>query len=94
MSEANKRQVGATHYKTNHGLEHWDLVEMFGWDYFQAQIIRYVMRCHNKNGIEDLEKAAHYIEKYVEVLKARPEAKPYPSQWDPSETIPADRSGS
>ncbi len=63
---ANARQVGGQHYKTEHGLEHWDLVRMFGWDYMQGQIIKYLMRWRAKAGVQDLQKAAHYLEKYIE----------------------------
>jgi hypothetical protein len=77
---ANDRQVGGDHYQnagvhyvcpscTNRGfipLQHWDLVKIFGWDYFQGQIIKYVMRWRDKNGVQDLEKAEHFLEKYIE----------------------------
>lgn len=63
---ANDHQVGGSHYKTE-GLQHWDLVDLFKWDYFQGQITKYLMRWRKKNGIEDLEKARHYLEKYIEL---------------------------
>lgn len=66
---ANTRQVGGEHYGLTK-VQHWDLVVQFGWDYFQGQIIKYVMRCKKKNGLQDLEKAAHYLEKYIEEIKA------------------------
>jgi hypothetical protein len=81
-TEANKRQVGGTHYKTPHGIEHWDLVAMFGWDYFQAQIIRYVMRWRAKGGMQDLEKARHYLDKYMEVERAK-QASPVTGEQPP-----------
>ena len=62
---ANDRQVGGDHYAGR--TQHWDLVVMYGWDYFQAQIIRYIMRHKDKGGIEDLQKAAHVLEKYIEL---------------------------
>lgn len=68
---ANSRQVGGGHYKTEHGLEHWDVVAMFGLDYFQGQITKYVMRHRKKNGIQDLEKARHFLDKYIELERAR-----------------------
>jgi hypothetical protein len=69
---ANDRQIGGTHYKGKSaaGREHWDLVAEFGWNYFQAQIIRYVMRYNDKNGIQDLEKAQHYLQKLIELEQA------------------------
>lgn len=70
MTKANETQVGGDHYKKL-PLEHWDLVTIYQWDYFQAQITRYVMRWRNKNGLEDLEKVVHYSQKYLEVERLR-----------------------
>ena len=36
---------------------------------FQANVIRYVVRYEDKNGIEDLEKIIHYCEMEIELLK-------------------------
>lgn len=66
MSGANARQVGGDHYKTG-GEEHWDRVARLGLDYFQAQVTKYVERCWRKNGIEDLKKARHFLDKYIEL---------------------------
>lgn len=63
---ANEKQVGGDHYKTG-GLEHWDMVVHFKLDYFQGQITKYVMRWRDKGGISDLEKASHFLQKYIEV---------------------------
>ena len=65
---ANNRQVGGEHYRTE-GQQHWDIVEAFKLDYFQGQITKYVMRWKDKNGIQDLEKAQHFLEKYIESAK-------------------------
>src|SRR2546421_213828 len=65
--KANERQIGGTHYqyKSKSGQEHWDVVYDFDLDYFQGQITKYVMRWKNKGGVQDLEKAMHYLEKYM-----------------------------
>jgi len=68
--KANDQQVGGTHYKAM-PIEHWDLVALFGWDYFQAQITRYMMRWRDKDGIKDLEKMVHVAQKYLEIEKLR-----------------------
>lgn len=65
---ANDRQVGGEHYKVE-GREHWDIVDEFDLDYFQGQITKYVMRWREKNGIEDLEKAEHFLQKYLEIAR-------------------------
>lgn len=64
MSEANKRQVGGEHYRSK--MQHWDIVVEHELNYFEAQILRYVMRARKKAGLQDLQKAAHFIEKYME----------------------------
>jgi hypothetical protein len=64
---ANDRQVGGEHYSKHGGLQHWDVVRHFDLDYFQGQITKYVMRWKDKGGVQDLKKAAHFLEKYIEV---------------------------
>ena len=61
---ANDRQVGGTHYKT--AYEHWDLVLAVGLGYMEGQATGYVARWRRKNGLEDLSKALHYVEKLIE----------------------------
>lgn len=70
-SKANDRQVGGEHYrKAGADEQHWDRVHRLSLDYFQAQITKYVERCWDKNGIEDLEKARHFLDKYIELSRA------------------------
>jgi hypothetical protein len=63
---ANNQQVGGTHYKTG-GEEHWDRVHRLNLDYFQGQITKYVERWKKKNGVQDLKKARHFLDKYIEL---------------------------
>jgi hypothetical protein len=44
-------------------------VNEFELDYFQGQITKYLFRWKYKNGVEDLQKALHYMEKYIEIAK-------------------------
>ena len=67
---ANEEQVGGDHYKKHGDMQHWDVVVKFGLDYFQGQITRYVFRWRDKNGLEDLRKARHYLDKYIEVQES------------------------
>lgn len=68
MSSANDRQVGGSHYRAP--IQHWDYALANNMDYFQGQITKYVTRWKEKNGIMDLEKAQHFLEKYIEWAKA------------------------
>lgn len=67
---ANDRQVAGSHYKQDGKPQHWDLVVQYEWDYFQGQVVKYLMRWKAKNGLQDLEKAQHFLEKYIEEVKA------------------------
>jgi hypothetical protein len=77
---ANDTQVGGGHYKTSdpRAQEHWDIVRFHKLDYFQGQITKYVMRHRNKNGLEDLKKAAHVLQKYIEVIEEEQSAEATP----------------
>lgn len=75
MSEANKMQVGGTHYNHGDKPQHWDLAIMYRWDPFQYQITKYVMRWKDKHStpekkLEDLKKARHFLDKYIENYEA------------------------
>lgn len=72
MSKADLVQEGGAHYKKcPPEFQHWNLVIIHNWSYFQAQCIKYVMRYRDKNGIEDLKKAKHFIEKMIEMEESR-----------------------
>lgn len=65
---ANDRQVGGDHYKQLDGEQHWDRVwRLYGRGYFVGQITKYVERYHLKNGLQDLEKAKHFLDKLIEL---------------------------
>lgn len=66
---ANDKQVGGRHYKKG-GEEHWDRAWRLKYDPFQYIITKWVERWRDKGGIEDLEKAQHALEKYIEVVRA------------------------
>lgn len=65
---ANNRQVGGKHYRSS--MQHWDWVAANDLDYFQGQITKYVARWKLKNGIQDLKKAQHFLQKYIELVEA------------------------
>lgn len=70
---ANERQVGGSHYQAGDKPQHWDIVAMHDLDYFQGQITKYVMRWKKKNGLQDLQKAAHFLQKYIELNTPKPQ---------------------
>ncbi len=72
MSEANKRQEGGDHY-LNRAIQPWDYIAANKLDFFQGSIVKYVTRFREKNGIEDLKKAKHYLDKLIELETSRAE---------------------
>jgi hypothetical protein len=78
--KANEMQVGGNHYRKVEGEQHWDrLVRLFGLEkarcYFIGNITAYVERYLEKDGVESLRKAAHYIQKLIELEEAELEKK-------------------
>lgn len=64
---ANERQIGGDHYKRPNALEHWDLIERSGIGYLEGCATKYVARWRAKGGVQDLEKAEHYVQKLIEL---------------------------
>jgi len=62
---ASASQIGGKHY-TKLAIQPWDYVIANDLDYFQGSIIKYVTRWRDKGGIDDLKKAIHFLEKYIE----------------------------
>jgi hypothetical protein len=65
---ANDNQVGGNHYALP--IQPWDYTIANNLDYFQGTIVKYITRWRSKNGAEDLRKAAHFLEKYIEAVEA------------------------
>ncbi len=64
---ANEQQIGGDHYKSP--VQHWDIVAAFGIGYLEGNATKYVSRWRKKNGLQDLEKARHYIQKMFELAQ-------------------------
>jgi len=72
---ANDVQIGGDHYKTDAGIQHWDVVEMFELGYMEGQITKYIFRWKKKDGLKDLLKAQHFLEKMIEIEKEKVKKK-------------------
>lgn len=53
------------HY-TQYSIQPMEFISKNNIGYIEGNIIKYVCRYKLKNGIEDLQKAAHYLEKLIE----------------------------
>lgn len=63
---ANDTQHGGTHYKDS-AIQPWDFIASNKLGYFEGNVVKYVARWRKKNGLEDLKKAQHYLQKLIEV---------------------------
>ena len=72
MTSALDVQVGGGHYK-GMAIQPVEFIHANGIGYFEGNVIKYVARWRNKNGIADLEKAKHYLELLIE-LESRSKA--------------------
>ena len=70
--KANESQVGGGHYKAK-AIQPWDYITSNNLGYLEGNIVKYVSRWKDKGGIQDLEKARHYLDKLIEIQSAEPE---------------------
>jgi hypothetical protein len=72
---ANDTQVGGDHYlkKT---IQPWDAMEV--WmsrdefiGFLRGNVIKYCARCFDKQGLQDLKKARHYLDKLIEFIEQK-----------------------
>ena len=68
-----KEQVGGDHY-SKLAIQPVTYINANGLNYLQGNVIKYVTRYKDKNGLQDLEKAKHYVEMLIE-LEAKNEKK-------------------
>jgi hypothetical protein len=55
------KQIGGNHYKDFH-IQPYEFISKNNLSFFQGNVIKYVCRYMNKNGIEDLDKIIHYCQ--------------------------------
>jgi|DEB0MinimDraft_3_1074331.scaffolds.fasta_scaffold07511_7 hypothetical protein len=61
-------QINPAHY-SKYKIEPWDFIYENNLGFAEGNIIKYVCRWREKNGIEDLNKAATYIQMLIDKAK-------------------------
>jgi hypothetical protein len=57
------KQVGGKHYKSvSSNMQPWEIARAWRLGAWRHGVLKYLLRCPDKNGIEDVEKAIHYLE--------------------------------
>jgi hypothetical protein len=72
QANANARQEGGTHYKQLM-IQPWDYIISNNLGYLEGNVVKYVTRWQTKheNGVQDLLKAKHYLDKLLETANDR-----------------------
>ena len=61
--------VNPKHYTK--GIEVWDFIASKDMNFLEGNIVKYVSRWRQKNGIEDLKKAKQYLDKLIHVEETK-----------------------
>jgi len=69
-SRANGEQVGGEHYKLK-SIQPWDYIVGNNLGYLEGNVVKYVSRWKDKNGVQDLQKALHYLQKLIEIAEQK-----------------------
>ena len=59
-------QIGGSHY-SDMAIQPIEFIHKNGLSFIQGNVIKYVCRYKSKGGIEDLNKAKHYIDLLIEI---------------------------
>lgn len=63
--KASEKQEGGNHYK-RYSIQPTEFIHRNGLNFIQGNVIKYLMRYKEKNGLQDLQKAKHYIDLLIE----------------------------
>jgi len=59
-------QVGGNHY-SKHTIQPFDIIDEYKLGYYEGNVLKYLLRHKDKGGVEDIDKAIHYLNKVKEV---------------------------
>jgi hypothetical protein len=62
------RQEGGDHY-SKHKIQPYTFIAANHLSFFQGNVIKYVVRYQDKNGVEDLKKIIHYCQLEIEEMQ-------------------------
>lgn len=66
----NDKQVGGDHYK-NKAIQPIDYIFANNLGFCEGNVVKYVTRHKEKNGLQDLEKAKHYLELLISQIESK-----------------------
>jgi len=73
-----EQQIGGTHYK-DMPIQPAEYNQKNGLGFIEGSVVKYVSRLKNKNGIQDLKKARHFLDLLIE-MESKPEETVWPTK--------------
>ena len=74
VSRVQRTQIGGDHY-VKHAIQPWDAMK--AWmtpeqfkGFLRGNALKYIARCEDKGGVQDIEKAIHYLQRLAEEMRA------------------------
>jgi len=64
------KQIGGSHYKKK-SIQPWHIINEYNLDFYLGNALKYLLR-DKDDKIEDLEKAVHYLQYRITMLKEEP----------------------
>jgi hypothetical protein len=58
------QQIAGTHYQK--AIQPWDIISEWKLDFWEGNVVKYILRWKDKDGVQDLKKAKHYLEYLIE----------------------------
>jgi len=58
------QQVAGSHYQR--AIQPWDIISEWELDFWEGNVLKYLLRWKHKDGVQDLKKAKHYLEYLIE----------------------------
>ena len=90
--KASERQVGGSHYK-DMPIQPLEFIIKNGLNWCEGSAIKYICRHANKNGVQDIDKAIHYLELLKELEYDRQRDNPTATGASEESDVHPDRGG-
>lgn len=62
------------YYDGKNGMQPYDVIDAFGLDFYEGNVVKYLVRWRKKGGVEDLRKARTYIDEVIKRAEERIQA--------------------
>ena len=68
MNKTREKQIGGNHY-AKYKIQSFDIIDEYKLNYYEGNVLKYLLRHKEKEGAKDIKKAIHYLEVILEKYK-------------------------